>query len=81
MQQLQIMELQTGFGRTGAVDWQTTIKTGHFTATSGEGYFVNTSSGAITMNLPAGTAGAIVAVKDYARTFSTNNLTISPKWF
>ena len=30
------------------------------------------------MNLPAGTAGAIVAVADYARNFSTYNLTISP---
>ena len=32
---------QSGFGRTGTVDWQTgTIKTSTFTATSGEGYFV-----------------------------------------
>jgi hypothetical protein len=29
---------QTGFGKTGAVDWQTTKKTTGFTATSGEGY-------------------------------------------
>ena len=35
---------QTGFGKSGAVDWQTTIKTGDFTAVSGEGYFVDTSS-------------------------------------
>ena len=68
---------QTGFGRTGAVDWQTTIKTGDFTATSGEGYFVNTTSGAITVTLPASpSAGAIVAVSDYAKTFDTNNCTI-----
>ena len=33
---------QSGFGRTGTVDWQTgSIKTGNFTAASGEGYFVN----------------------------------------
>ena len=31
---------QTGFGRTGTVDWQTSIKTSGFTAVSGEGYFV-----------------------------------------
>ena len=68
---------QTGFGRTGAVDWQTTPKTATFTAASGEGYFINQSS-AITMNLPAGSAGAIVAVSDYARNFATHNLTISP---
>ena len=47
---------QTGFGRTGTVDWQTgSIKTGNFTAANGEGYFCNTTSGgAFTMNLPAG---------------------------
>ena len=33
----------TGMGRAGAVDWQTSIKTGDFTAVSGEGYFVNTT--------------------------------------
>ena len=68
---------QTGFGRTGAVDWQTTPKTSTFTAVSGEGYFINQGS-AITVNLPAGSAGAIVAVADYARNFATYNLTISP---
>ena len=31
---------QTGFGRTGTVDWQTTPKTATFTAVTGEGYFV-----------------------------------------
>jgi len=69
---------QTGFGRTGTVDWQTTPKTATFTAVSGEGYFANTSGGAFNMNLPAGTAGAIVSVADYAATFQTNNLTIVP---
>ena len=70
---------QSGFGRTGTVDWQTgSIKTTTFTAANGEGYFVDTSSGAITMNLPAGTAGNIVSVADYTNTFQTHNLTISP---
>jgi len=69
---------QTGFGRTGTVDWQTSIKTSTITAVNGEGYFVDTTSGAITANLPAGSAGAIVAFKDYASTFDSNNLTISP---
>ena len=68
---------QTGFGRTGTVDWQTTPKTSTFTAANGEGYFVNSGS-AITANLPAGSAGAIVAFSDYARNFATYNLTISP---
>ena len=66
----------TGFGATGAVNWQTTVKTSGFTATAGEGYFVNTTSGAISVNLPAGTAGAIVGFSDYAKNFNTNALTL-----
>jgi len=70
---------QTGFGRTGTVDWQTgSIKTSTFTATNGEGYFCNTTSGTFTVNLPAGSAGAIVSVADYTRTFQTNGLIVSP---
>jgi hypothetical protein len=70
---------QSGFGRTGTVDWQTgDIKTATFTAANGEGYFANTSGGAFTMNLPAGTAGNIVSVVDYTNTFQTNNLTVAP---
>ncbi len=34
---------QTGFGRTGTVDWQTTIKTSDFTAVNGQGFFVDTT--------------------------------------
>ena len=69
---------QTGFGRTGTVDWQTSIKTAAtFTPANGEGYFVDTSSNAVTANLPAGSVGAIVAFKDYAQNFDTNALTIS----
>ena len=70
---------QTGFGRTGTVDWQTSsIKTTTFTAVNGQGFFADTSSGAFTMNLPAGVAGAIVSVADYAATWDTGNLTVSP---
>jgi len=68
---------QSGFGRSGSVNWQTTPKTATFTAVDGEGYFINSGS-AITCNLPAGSAGAIIAVSDYARNFETYNLTISP---
>jgi len=69
---------QTGFGRTGTVDWDTTAKTASFTAVSGNGYFVNTTSGAITVTLPAGSAGSIVSLKDYANTWNTNNVTVTP---
>jgi hypothetical protein len=69
---------QTGFGRTGTVDWDTTAKTASFTAVSGNGYFVNTTSGAVTMTLPASpSAGDIVAVSDYAQTSTTNNITVA----
>jgi|TARA_R100000482_G_scaffold109511_1_gene51782 hypothetical protein len=65
-------------GRTGAVNWQTTKKTANFTATSGEGYFCDTSGGAFTLTLPSSpSAGDIVAFKDYAKTFDSNALTIS----
>ena len=65
-----------GFGATGAASWDTTVKTSGFTAVSGVGYFVNTTGGAITVNLPAGTAGDVVAFKDYANTFDTNACTL-----
>tara|TARA_R100000655_G_scaffold51745_2_gene89521 strand:+ start:1362 stop:2765 length:1404 start_codon:yes stop_codon:yes gene_type:complete len=65
-----------GFGATGAVNWQTTVKTSGFTAVAGEGYFVNTTSGAISVNLPAGTAGAVVGFKDYAKTFDSHAVTL-----
>ena len=68
---------QSGFGRTGTVDWQTgSIKTSTFTAANGEGYFANTTGGAFTMNLPAGVVGAIVSVQDYNNTFDTHALTV-----
>jgi hypothetical protein len=69
---------QSGFGRTGTVDWDTTPKTGTFSAVSGNGYFCNTSGGAFTVNLPAGVAGAIVSFADYAATWNSNNVTVTP---
>jgi len=69
---------QTGFGRTGTVDWNTTKKTGDFTATNGSGFFVDTSSGTITATLPASpSAGNIVAIKDYTGTFGVNKCTVA----
>ena len=70
---------QSGFGRTGTVDWQTSsIKTATFTAASGEGYFCNTAGGAFEVDLPAGSSGAIVSIQDYNNTFDTHNLTVGP---
>jgi len=58
--------------------WTTTQTTG-FTAVANTAYPVNTSSGAITVLLPATpTAGQVIYFTDYAGTFATNNLTINP---
>ena len=44
---------------------------------AGEGYFVNTTSCAITMTLPSSaTQGDEVSIIDYAGTFDSNNLTV-----
>ena len=68
---------QTGFGRSGSVNWCTTAKTSPFTAANGVGYFVNTTGGVVTVTLPASpSAGDIVAIKDYARTFGNNKVTV-----
>ena len=66
----------TNFGATGSASWTTTVKTSTFTAVAGEGYFVNTTGGVVSVNLPAGVAGAVVAIKDYAGTFDTNAVTL-----
>lgn len=66
-----------GLPSSGAT-WDTTAKTGSFTAVSGNGYFVNTTSSAITVTLPASpSAGDIVALQDYAGTWQTNNVTVA----
>jgi hypothetical protein len=69
---------QSGFGRAGSVNWDTTPKTSSpVTAVSGNGYFINTTAGAITINLPSTpAAGDIVAVADYDGTALTNNITV-----
>ena len=61
---------------SGGASWQA-VKTSTFTAVAGEGYFVNTTSGVITMNLPAGTIGDEIPFIDYAGTFDSNTFTIS----
>ena len=57
-------------------DWQS-VKTGDTTMVAGQGFFVDTSSGAISMTLPSSaSAGDTIAIKDYAGTFGSNNCTI-----
>jgi hypothetical protein len=62
----------------GIIKWITTPKTADFTAISKEGYFVNTTSAAITVTLPSSpNAGDEVSIVDYAGTADTNNITIT----
>ena len=60
---------------SGGTSW-VAVKTGNFTAVAGEGYFINTTGGAIEMDLPAGTLGDEISFVDYAGTFDSNALTI-----
>jgi hypothetical protein len=60
----------------GVVDWQAVV-TGNTNMVVGNGYFVNTTSGAVTMTLPSSAVrGDEVWIVDYAGTFDTNNLTV-----
>ena len=62
---------QTGFGRTGTVNWCTTVKTSPLTVSSGNEYFLNTTGGTINVTLPASpNVGDIVAFKDYLGTWA-----------
>jgi hypothetical protein len=68
----------TTLSADGTADWDTTVKTTGFTATANKGYFLNTTSGEITVTLPTSpSAGDEVIIVDYAGTFATNNLIIT----
>src|SRR6056300_306934 len=61
---------------SAGTSWQTE-KTTSFTAVAGEGYFVNTTSGAITVTLPASPSlGDEVSIIDASGTADTNNITV-----
>ena len=61
---------------SAGTDWQA-VKTSNFTAVAGEGYFIDTSSSAITMTLPSSASiGDEVSFKDYANSFDTYTLTV-----
>ena len=68
---------QSGFKE---IEWQSVVvadgSTG-LTAVAGRGYFINTTGGAITVTLPSSpSAGDAIAIKDYARQFDTNNVSL-----
>ena len=60
----------------GGTAWQSVV-TSNTTMVAGRGYFVNTTSAAITMTLPSSASlGDTIQVIDYAGTADTNNITI-----
>jgi len=62
---------------SGGTDWQS-VKTSNYTAVSGQGVFVNSTSGAKTVTLPASPAlGDEVRIIDAYGTAATNNITIA----
>ena len=64
----------------GGTSWQAVKVTGDspVSGAAGAGYFMNTTSGAITLTLPGSpTIGDEISFIDYAGTFDTNNLTVA----
>jgi len=70
---------------SGVLSWTTiaggftwVVKTTTYTGVANDGIFADTSGGAWTLSLPAGTLGDEIGIVDYAGTFDSNNLTVSP---
>jgi hypothetical protein len=65
-------------GVAGLIAWQSIVTAATLTAVSGRGYWINTTSNACTVTLPASaTAGDTIILVDYARKFGTNAVTIN----
>jgi len=62
----------------GGLDWSTAVVTGStVTVEAGKGYFINTTSNACTVTLPASAnSGDQIVLADYARTWATNAVTL-----
>jgi len=64
----------------GGTNWQSSIVTGTtLSAVAGNGYWIDTTSNACTVTLPASASvGDTIEFVDYARNWATNNVTINP---
>src|SRR5210317_867166 len=74
------VQVAAGASLEGAgLSWQSTIVTGTtLTAVAGNGYWIDTTSNACTVTLPASASvGDIIEFADYARTWQTNNVIIN----
>ena len=63
---------------SGGTSWQAVETGATMPAVAGEGYFIDTTSNACNVTLPAGTLGDEVSLIDYAGTFDVNALTVTP---
>lgn len=62
----------------GGTSWQSTPKTSDFTAASGEGYFIDTTSSAVTVTLPPSpSVGDSIILVDSSGTSETNGITLA----
>ena len=63
---------------SGGTSWQAVVTAATKTAVAGEGYFIDTTSNVCNVTLPAGALGDEVSIVDYAGTFDSNALTVTP---
>ena len=72
------LNIQGTYSGINSISWDTTAKTANFTAETNKGYFINTTSGSVTITLPATpVAGSFIGIKDYALTAQTNPIIIN----
>jgi hypothetical protein len=66
------------FATVGGLAWQSIVTASTLTAVAGRGYWINTTSNACTVTLPASaTNGDTIILADYLRTWGTNAVTIN----
>ena len=66
------------FATVGGLAWQSIVTASTLTAVASRGYWINTTSNACTVTLPASaTNGDTIILADYARTWGTNAVTIN----
>ena len=63
---------------SGGTAWQAVHTSATLTAVAGNGYFIDTTSNVCNVTLPAGVLGDEVSLVDYAGTFDSNTLTVTP---
>jgi len=63
---------------TAGLAWQAVVTGTTLTAVAGNGYFIDTTSNVCNVTLPAGSLGDEVTLVDYAGTFDSYALTVTP---